>query len=269
MTIRTRTILMIGIALVLLLLALVLTSGRVLIRGFKRMEDREMESSLVRVRNAVQREIKRIAIISQHSIPPEEIRRIVADGDAKYADACFTTDWFEDQGVSVVVMMSADGRIVYGAGYDAVRQKKVPLPAKLTENLVARRVLSAETNNPSVVSGIIILPENPMLLAVCPVRDIQASNAYAGLMAVGRFVDEPLIQSLSRETVHKIILHRMDMPDEWYQRLVGNTLIQKDALYIMPSRDDAAYSGQIGHPVRSFRPPSERSDAGCLNLYHT
>jgi hypothetical protein len=48
---------MIGTALVFLMLALLLTSARVLMHGFKRVEDREMELSLVRVRNAVQREI--------------------------------------------------------------------------------------------------------------------------------------------------------------------------------------------------------------------
>jgi PAS domain S-box-containing protein len=239
MTIRTRTILMIGTALVFLLLALLLTSARVLMHGFKRVEDREMELSLVRVRNAVQREIKRMAIIAQHSSPPEEIQRIVTDGDLQYADAYFTADWFEGQGVSVVAVLNADGRIVYGSGYDEVRQKRVPLPAGLAENLAMRRVMSSVTNTPPVVSGIILLPEAPMLLAVSPVYDSRIAKPHAGMMAVGRFVDEPLIQSFSRETVHKIILHRMDMPDEWYLRLVGNTLIQKDALYIMPSRYDA------------------------------
>ena len=91
-------------------------------------------------------------------------------------------------------------------------QQEVSIPPALIEQLATANSLVKHPGVDSQVTGILLLPEGPMLVASRPVLTSQYTGPVRGALIMGRYLDAALIDKLSALTQLGLDLKRSDDP---------------------------------------------------------
>lgn len=87
------------------------------------------------------------------------------------------------------------GGLVYGKAIDLDSGRKVSLPPDLA-NLPEDDLLMAHTTSEDYATGIIALPEGPIMVSSHPILDNQWNGPIHGTLIVGRHLDEARVDEL-------------------------------------------------------------------------
>jgi len=77
--------------------------------------------------------------------------------------------YYERPGLNVMVFVHSSGRVVIGKGYDLAKQKEMPVPSSLYRQLTNDSFLFNYPDTHSVKTGIVSLPEGPLLVSALPI----------------------------------------------------------------------------------------------------
>lgn len=91
-------------------------------------------------------------------------------------------------GLSVIVMVDATGRVVDRLSYDLDRRTFGDLPAGVLAALAPGQPLVAPNDATSARSGVLLLPEGPMLAAAAAILPRSGAGPARGAFVMGRFL---------------------------------------------------------------------------------
>ena len=97
--------------------------------------------------------------------------------------------------------MKNDGTIAYGQGFDLQTGHVTPMPAGLGQYLTPDGPLVSHTSADSTLSGILMLPEGPMLIDSQPILTSQAQGPVRGAVLMGRWLDESKVAEFASTTL--------------------------------------------------------------------
>jgi len=101
----------------------------------------------------------------------------------------------------------------------------IPVTDSIRAHLASSPSLLERTDEPKTTSGIILLPEGPMLIASAPILTNEQNGPAAGTMIIGRYLNETAIQQVSDVMQLPLSLYRLDVP-----QLPDSVLEAQDAL---------------------------------------
>ncbi len=191
---------------VVALVLLYTTSQAMLLPGFVHLEEQLIQRDAERIQRAFdERRTDLEYIVLNWDTWDEAYTR---DSDAPYAhhDPLHTLNDipFDALNLSVVAVIDPSGQIINGAAFDANRQRQVPLPASLAEHLTRTERLLGPGNQDAHTSGILMLPEAPLLIAT--------RTTGTRTLLIGRLLDEAELQQLETITNLPIEVFRYDAP---------------------------------------------------------
>jgi signal transduction histidine kinase/DNA-binding response OmpR family regulator len=126
--------------------------------------------------------------------------RFVQDGNPEFIRSNLGDTPLQNIRVNLIVLMQSTGQIRFGTGFDLSKRQKVPIPAAVQQHLVPGDLLVQHQRFDSNLSGILMLPEGPMMLSSRPILTSEGKGPIAGIMIVGRYLNAAEIQRLSRLT---------------------------------------------------------------------
>ena len=97
-------------------------------------------------------------------------------------------------------MADADGRILWGRGYDEETQDLSPVPKGLLPHLTPDNPLFRHPNSETTLTGLVFIPEGPLLVASEHILSTRGGDAILGTVIMGRFLDDQEVQQLSELT---------------------------------------------------------------------
>ena len=100
--------------------------------------------------------------------------------------------------VNLALFVQPSGRLVYGTGVDIIHQRKILVPAALQAHLSPQNLLLQHPNPESSTTGILLLPEAPILISSRPILTNEGKGPSRGTLIFGRFLDAAFIAKLSR-----------------------------------------------------------------------
>ena len=117
-------------------------------------------------------------------------------------------------GIDVDIMLLADSsaQIVFSQAFDPQSERPTPMVQSLQRHLANDSPLVHHNSPQSSVAGIVLLPENPLLVASSPVVAAEAEPAILGTLIVGRYLDTHEIERLAEITRSSLTLHRSNDP---------------------------------------------------------
>ena len=132
LSLRRKIYLIVGLTLLIAVAVIFLVSQTVFMRGFKSVENTQMQEQIKRAQAAVNWNLVELGgdVVSYASW--DDTITFLEQRDQKYIDSNLPKTFFTGFKANLAVILDQDGSVVYGTGYDLENDKKTPLPAGLT-----------------------------------------------------------------------------------------------------------------------------------------
>jgi len=215
LSLRAKTLLVVGLALALLNAGLyAIVSGRV--RGsFASLEDRSMREDVERVRSAFEEELEHLKGAARDYAQWDDTYQYVQDRNLLYERNNLTDHTLSDLNLNLVVYVDRDCKVVFATGFDPDARQRKPVPPEILARLrpgdpLIRHLAAGGQNHRAALATIEMVPGGAMLVAAHPVVDNSGTKTALGTLIWGRALNAELLKSLSDRTRFKVGIERVD-----------------------------------------------------------
>ena len=246
MTLRQKTLLMVGGTLTVLIGILYVVSREVLLRGFGKLEEQLMQRDTQRGIDALQNELADLHDKAGDWANWDDAYAYIEDESPAFVASNLQDTTFIDLRLNLLMLIKTSGRVVYGKAIDHDQKVEVPIPAALATGFSSGFLSLPSAAGLKDVSGIVMLPEGPLLLTARPIRTSAGDSPSRGLVVMGRYLNEKTLQHLSDLTHLTLTTWRLDeaeLPTE--AREAAATLSKDGAICVHPRDADSI----VGHTL--------------------
>lgn len=210
MTLRKKTLLIMGAILVSLIGILYAVQPNILLHSFADLERQNSKKNVGRALNALSDDISGLVTMTNDWATWDDTYNFIEDGNEAYIEANPTNATIEGLRVNVMFFVNSSGQIIFSKALDLQSGKEVLIPQSLLEHLHLDSILVHHPDTESSVSGIILIPEGPMLIASEPILTSQGEGPIRGTLVWGRYLDSAEIDELAETTRLFLTVHRLD-----------------------------------------------------------
>jgi signal transduction histidine kinase/DNA-binding response OmpR family regulator len=212
MTLRTKTLYIISLTVIGLLVVLYITSTTIVMGGFARVEDQDTRKNVQRVLDAYADEIAKLNITAGDWATWDATYAFIEDRNQAYIDENVSEATTARLGLNVLAYIHSSGRVVIGTGFDPATGKSTPLPESFAAHLVPSDLLMQHPDLKTGVTGVMLLPDGPLLVAARPILTSNGDGPSRGTLIMGHYLDAPLLAQLAERTHVDMSMQRFDTP---------------------------------------------------------
>ena len=197
MSLRQKTLLIIGLTISTLSVILFFSANAILLGGFRSVENREMESSLSRAVNTINLETGSLAAFAEDWGAWDDNYLFIAGEPNDFLKKNVTVSTFLSQQFQLMAFFDVKGNLVYGTLFDPVTKLFTPLPDSIKNQLLTESELFPYASPDRTIRGLVTLPGVPLLVASRPIVDSEKKLPPRGIMIVGKFLTAPVLAQMS------------------------------------------------------------------------
>ncbi|MDI6710001.1 MAG: CHASE4 domain-containing protein [Bacillota bacterium] len=212
LTLRRKTLAIIGLTF-LGLLAILYAVARVILLGTSaQVEAQNTELGVQRVLHALSDDLSGLHGAAGDWATWDDTYRFIQDLNPGYIKSNLTSSTFTDLRVNFMLFADSSGRVVCARFADWRNKKEVSPPPTLPDVLSPASPLFRHPDPESSLTGFILLPRGPVLVASRPVITSEGEGPVRGALVMGRYLDRRELERIARETHVALDLRRLDDP---------------------------------------------------------
>jgi PAS domain S-box-containing protein len=242
MTLRRKTLIIILATLAGLILILFVVSQTIFLRSAARLEEQDTRQNTERVLNALARDISQLESTVGDWAPWDDTYAFIDDANEDYIESNLVDTTFVNLGLNLMMFVDNSGRVVFGKAFDLQSQLEVPVP-QMGAHLDASSLLVHHESIESTVSGIILLPEGPMLVASHPILNSEHQGPIKGTLIMGAYLDDARVAALSETTRLPVSFERWDNPQLTPEFKQAFEALSEDSRILVRPLDRSTISG--------------------------
>lgn len=200
MTLRRKTLILIAITGLLLVTILYSAAHLIVMGSFRALEERNIKEHVERVIGALSKEIERIASIAGDYAPWDDTYQFMQDRNQTFIDANLVKETFLNLRVNVFLFVNLTGQVVFAKAIDLRSGMEISVLEKFQAYLQTDSPLLHLSEPEAKVSGLLLLPDGPMIVASHPILTSIGQGPVQGILIAGHYLDASEIQHL-KETL--------------------------------------------------------------------
>ncbi|KJS18412.1 MAG: hypothetical protein VR69_00895 [Peptococcaceae bacterium BRH_c4b] len=259
MTLRTKTLVIIGFTLFSLIVILYFVSQAIMLNSFVELEERVAKRNVNRACSAICEETGNLNVKASDWSAWDDTYGFIENTNNEYMVANLNDKTFQLLSLNFMLFFNNSGELVFGKGFNLNTQKSVPVPDSLREHITAGSRLLSHTHPESSVTGFLLLPEGPLLLASRPIVTSENKGPIRGTLIMGCFLESKEMLHLAETTHLSLTFKRADdvqLPQD-FQR-ARSSLTKNGSVFIQRLNSDtiAGYcllQDIYGKPALLFR----------------
>jgi signal transduction histidine kinase len=239
-TLRTKVLVIIGIAVASLVAIFYTTSQTVTLSSSDALEDQNTRQNVERAASALDSQILALDGAIDAGARLEDTYNLVQNPERGYIFGSLSQKALGSVALDFLVIVNTSGETVYGMGYDIERQEVTPVPSSLVDHLSADSILVKHPDAENGVAGILLLEEGPIIVGSRPISGSEHTAPIAGAMIGGRFMEETEIQELSALTrlpLSVVEYEGSDLPPDF--EVASASLSQEEPVFVKPLGEDS------------------------------
>jgi signal transduction histidine kinase len=243
MTLRSKTLFVIGCTLISLIVLLYISSYAILMGGYADLEAQNTQRNVERALNAFQIQIDNFNTVALGYANWDDSYQFVTDHNQLYIDRNFIDLTFADNELNVVLFLDNDLQIIYEKGFDLQTGQEVPIPESFRQLVLSDTSLVTHTDVRSIISGVVMLPEGYLMVTSQPIVTSEGTGPINGVMIWGRFLDETQIQNLADSTALALSIYRYEvnlLPEDVQ---TAKTALNNGEEIVVQALDDTTVTG--------------------------
>jgi PAS domain S-box-containing protein len=193
---RRKTQLITGLVLLGLLAALYAITRRTLMVQFAQLEEEQTRQNLDRVSNAINNELDLLNGSARDDSMWDEAYAFVQNPRPEWGEQNFAEDTYTHLRLNALAYFNTEAEAVFAREYDSVTHRQEPARAEIVESLtpLARSLQASGATEGQ--SGILDLPQGPLLVAVWPVVTSVGKVSPKGVLIMGRWLNQSELRRL-------------------------------------------------------------------------
>lgn len=218
-SLRTQVVILMLILLVGFVLLLYVLSQMILLDSFEQLEHELAEDDLQRLTNVLDNEFGSLRMMAGEWAAQDDTYVFLKDPDAKpaFVASNLLDNSFETLQLNLFLLIDNNGTLVYGKAYRLDEHIGLELNDTQIEQYLTPDTLRQYVNGPAgssrSVSGLLISPRGPMMIAINPVVLSDGEGTPAGTLVMGRFLDQAVIARLASTIAADVALYHVADPD--------------------------------------------------------
>jgi PAS domain S-box-containing protein len=235
MTLRKRTLLIIGLTLIGLIALLYTITSIILLDSFARLEEQDARQNVSRVQSALSDSLQTLNATAGDWAPWDDTYAFVEDGNEAFIQNNLVDSTFANLQLNLMLFIRPSGELVYGKAFDLEKQQEVPIPQGIQPHLATNAPLLRLPDTTSSVTGVILLPEGPMLVASRPILTSNDEGPIRGTLVMGRYLDGAEIESMAQMIHLSLAAYRFDDPQAPADvQAIRPSLSEESPVFIQP-----------------------------------
>lgn len=213
MTIRKKAAIFLCLLLACLVIVLYVVSGVIVERSIKRLEINDVQLNVKRAVHMLERDLESLQSTVKDWAFWDDTYAFVEDLNQSYIENNLADPTLMNLNLNLVLFANTAGEIVFGKSFDLQSQEEVPVPHSVKEYLADDSVLLTYSDIFKGESGIILLPEAPMLVASFPILTSRLEGPSRGTLIMGRYLDPREVELLGERT--QLNLSAIPFSEDW------------------------------------------------------
>lgn len=209
-TLRIKLSLIVALTVLLLVVFLYIPLQFILLERFINLEQDNVVTNLNRTSEAVTNQLSQIVKTSRDYSAWDDTYNFVETRDQAYIDDNLADEVFDNNQLNFVLILNAQGEVVFSKAYDLENHVQVDFPVELEALRTSEFVKYANIDDNK--KGILVLPNGPVLLSSTPVLPVRREPvpAIKGSFLFGRTLGKDQIADLATITKLNLSIYRFD-----------------------------------------------------------
>ena len=200
MNLRRKTLLILGLTLILSVAVIICFSYTVLLGSYVSFEEKNTRASVNAVLKAIDYKISLIEKTCGDWSRWDETYQFVTDQDPTYIERNLNNQTFDNLGIGIMVFAKTNREIVYASGFNRSSHHTYPVSDDLLQILLSTDYLFSHEQMVSSRSGILTFPSAPLLVVSEPVLQSTYEGPSVGYLIMGTYLSDEEIGTISEIT---------------------------------------------------------------------
>jgi signal transduction histidine kinase len=254
MSLRKKTLLIIGVTLAGLILLLYASSRSILLQSFVLLENDDVYQNTESGLRALSNEIAAMTTTAVDWATRKDSAAFVRDADTNYIETYLGDPTFLANRLNVVVFTDSSGHIIYEQSFDLIDNQKKPAPTGIAQHIQPGLVLLEHPTLSSTIGGILLLPGGPMLVVSVPISEGE-QGPVRGALILGRFLNQNEMRRLADKTQLLLSIYYFEEPRLPPDVTTARTHLSEQKRFFIKPIDDRNITGYsllndiYGHPA--------------------
>jgi signal transduction histidine kinase len=198
LTLRRRTLLIIGITLVSLNAVIYAVASMLLLGSSNRAEEQDTRQVMKGVLNVFNQNLEQFNANFADWSSWDDAAKFIQDGNPEFIRTNLINPQLTMLQVNVILFIDRSGKVVFGTGFDLQQGKRVPIPQGVEQHIATTDRLLQHATPQSTATGMLMLPEGAMMVASRPIVNSEGTGPILGSLIVGRYVREEDVSRLTK-----------------------------------------------------------------------
>jgi len=229
--------LIVGLVLLSATLILYFVLSDISAESFSQLEARQVTRNVDRAVNAISNETTTVDTITLDWAWWDDTYTFIEDANERYINSNLGEDTLEGLDLNLMVYINSAGQTIFSSVFDS-EQGLMPVPESLEQRLSSDSPLVHHLEADSKVSGILLLPEGPLIIAARPILPSNGEGPIRGSLIFGRYLDDALIEDLSAMTETEIHIFSYDNLPSSPEIEAAQASLSQQVVYVSPLDDD-------------------------------
>jgi signal transduction histidine kinase len=208
-TLRWKTLLIVAATLMGLLVIVYIPLRIFLLGSFVSLERQLLLTDLDRASNAIADDLHNLDLLNAGFAIWDDTYAFVNTPKQEYIDNNYYDDFLADNRLNLVLVVDSTGQVVFGKAFDLESHLSVPIPQRF-QQVANHDILLNHTAITSTITGVMSLPNAPMLISSRPIVTSQEQGPIRGTLIFGRYLDSREIGQLAAITHLNLMIDRPD-----------------------------------------------------------
>jgi diguanylate cyclase (GGDEF)-like protein/PAS domain S-box-containing protein len=277
MNFRKQILLIISITLIGPISLLYGISLNIILASCSQLEQSDMRKNVERVQNALSNEINALESKSGDWADWDDAYNFMQDNNPNFVKSNVHPQAFISLKLNFILFVNSDDRLVVGQGFDLQQTKNIDIPSSLRLQLSPSLLLKPALPSSRIKAlGILILPENSLLIVARKILTSEAKGPSRGTLIFARYFDAKAIDGLASITNQSLSIQRYDNPQLPPDFQIAHANLQGNkTMFVNPLSNDAIAGYAIvkdlyGNPALILRVDAPRDiyKQGLSNLLY-
>jgi|GEM_PF-3316040 len=227
MTLEKKSLIGIGLTVASVIVVLYFASRIIMLGGFAKLEEQNTVQNVKRVQEAITEDLATLNATAGDWASWDDTYAFIQDGNDDYINNNLKDATFANLKLNLMLFINSTGRIIYGKGYDLSTEKEVTVPASLDKQITPGSPLLQHLNTESSGTGVVLLPEGPVLVASRPILTSGRMGPIRGTLVIGRYLNSAEIKRLAQRTHVSFTIQRLNDPQRPFDVRLALPLLSK------------------------------------------
>ncbi len=213
MLLRKKTQIIISLPFIFLIVTLYAMSRVIFLDRFAELEKQDTRQSVEQVLGTLSSELSTLDATASDWASRQDTSEFVQTPTEPFPLKTMADELLAGLRLNLIVLIDSNGETVWGKGFDLQTGRETPIPPSLQSHLQPDTPLLAPPGLQTSLSGLLVLPQSPMLVAARPILTGEAGGSIQGRLILGRYLDTAETRRLVQGTRLSLSAYPLDAPD--------------------------------------------------------